>query len=67
MEILSLEASTTSAKAMLYHTGRGSFDVRTHEYAAGNYKNDTTIKRAESVFQQMMAAGRELADGQKLT
>ena len=41
MEILVLEASTTSAKAMLYHTEDRSFEVKVRAYT-GNYE-DVTI------------------------
>lgn len=65
MEILSLEASTTSAKAMLYHTTDGTFDVRAHEYHQ-DYSDCRYSDQAEQVYQQMMATGRELADGKKI-
>ena len=46
MEILVLEASTTSAKAMLYHTEDRSFEVKVRAYT-GNYE-DVTIHNAET-------------------
>ncbi len=64
MYILVLEASTTSAKAMLYNTADGTFEVKTKEYT-GNYE-DVTIHKAENVYQQMMALGKEVAGGKKI-
>ncbi len=61
MEILVLEASTTSAKAMLYHTEDRSFEVKVRAYT-GNYE-DVTIHNAENVYLDMVAVGRELLDG----
>lgn len=49
MHILVLEASTTSAKAMLYNTEDGTFDVKVKAYT-GNY-DDVTIHKAENVYQ----------------
>ena len=48
MEILVLEASTTSAKAMLYHTEDRNFEVKVRAYT-GNYE-DVTIHNAENVI-----------------
>ncbi|MCI5481041.1 MAG: FGGY family carbohydrate kinase [Lachnospiraceae bacterium] len=64
MYILVLEASTTSAKAMLYDTSDGSFEVKVRAYT-GNYE-DVTIHKAENVYQQMMALGSELAEGKEI-
>lgn len=64
MHILVLEASTTSAKAMLYNTEDGTFDVKVKAYT-GNY-DDVTIHKAENVYQQMIALGRDLAAGKKI-
>ena len=59
MNILVLEASTTSAKAMLYDTDTGKFDVKSRAYT-GNYE-DVTMHRADNVYEQMIALGREVA------
>ena len=64
MHILVLEASTTSAKAMLYSTKEHKFQVRTKPYT-GNYQ-DVTIHNAEHVFLDMMSVGRELAENQSI-
>ena len=56
MNILVLEASTTSAKAMLYDTDTGKFDVKSRAYT-GNYE-DVTMHRADNVYEQMIALGR---------
>ncbi len=61
MNILVLEASTTSAKAMLYRTGDHSFEVKTRAYP-GNYA-DVTIHDAQNVYQCMLSVGRELLAG----
>lgn len=61
MNVLVLEASTTSAKAMLYHTDDHSFDVKVRAYT-GNYE-DVTIHNAENVYRDMLAVGRELVAG----
>ena len=61
MNVLVLEASTTSAKAMYYHTEDQSFEVKVKNYT-GNYE-DVTIHNAEHVYQDMMAVGRELLAG----
>ena len=55
MEILVLEASTTSAKAMLYHTEDRSFEVKVRAYT-GNYE-DVTIHNAENVYLDMVSVG----------
>lgn len=64
MHILVLEASTTSAKAMLYNTEDNSYIVKAKPYT-GNYQ-DVTIHNAENVYLQMMALGKKLAKGQKI-
>lgn len=61
MNVLVLEASTTSAKAMLYHTEDHSFEVRVRAYT-GNYE-DVTIHNAENVYRDMVQVGRELVAG----
>lgn len=64
MEILVLEASTTSAKAMLYHTAEQSFEVKVRAYT-GNYE-DVSIHDAENVYQHMIGVGRELLNGRQV-
>jgi len=64
MEILVLEASTTSAKAMLYHTEDRNFEVKVRAYT-GNYE-DVTIHNAENVYLDMVAVGRELLAGRQV-
>lgn len=64
MNILVLEASTTSAKAMLYRTEDHSFEVKTRTYT-GNYE-DVTIHNAENVYLEMLAVGKEIAVGKKV-
>jgi gluconokinase len=64
MRILVLESSTASAKAMIYDTSDGSFQVQTRPYT-GNYE-DVRIHRADLVFEQTAALGRELAAGGKI-
>lgn len=64
MNVLVLEASTTSAKAMLYHTEDHSFEVRVRAYT-GNYE-DVTIHNAENVYRDMVQVGRELVAGRRV-
>lgn len=60
MEILALEASTTSVKAMLYHTDAASFEVLSREHSA----HRTAAERdAEEIFRQLMDLGRALLAG----
>ena len=65
MNILVLEASTTSAKALLYDTDACKFDVKVRAYT-GNYE-DVTIHDAENVYGQMIALGREVAKGKDIS
>lgn len=65
MNILVLEASTTSAKAMLYDTDTGKFDVKSRAYT-GNYE-DVTMHKADNVYEQMIALGREVAAGHEIS
>lgn len=64
MLILVLEASTTSAKAMLYNPETHESKVRVKTY--GKMYDDVTIHKAEQVFQEMAALGKELAQWQKV-
>lgn len=61
MWILALEASTTSAKAMLYDTEKGSFEERVKPYRA--MYSDDVLHDAEVVFDCMVELGKELAEG----
>lgn len=64
MHILVLEASTTSAKAMLYNTDNHSYKVKTKMYE-NNYK-DITLHDAENVFQSMTSLAKEMINGNKI-
>ena len=64
MLILVLEASTTSAKAMLYNSESGESKIRVKNY--GKMYDDLTIHKAEQVFLEMIYLGRELAQWQKV-
>ncbi len=64
MNILVLEASTTSAKAMVYDTETEKFDVESRAYT-GNYE-DVSIHKAENVYQQMVDLGKKMAKGKKI-
>lgn len=64
MHILVLEASTTSAKAMLYNTCNHSYIVKTKAYES-NYK-EITKHNAENVFQSMASLAKEIIDGKKI-
>lgn len=61
MWILALEASTTSAKAMLYNTDTGEFDEKTKAY--GRMNVEEVLHDAKTVFDCMAEVGRELSDG----
>ena len=63
MEILALEASTTSAKAMLYHTDTHTFEVVSKEYVG---QGDPNTRDADEIFRQTMAVGRQLAQGRSI-
>lgn len=62
MNILVLESSTSSAKAMLYHTGSGACEVAAQPYPAGANLNG--VQDAEQLFSLTMQMGRQLAQGQ---
>lgn len=64
MNILVMESSTANAKAMLYHTEDGTYEVKTEAYQS-KYE-DVSILDAEDSFQQTMKVGRELAAGRKI-
>lgn len=63
MEILALEASTTSAKAMLYHTDTNTFEVLSREHSA-QVRPDS--RSAEEIYLLVMKLGRELASGRRI-
>lgn len=63
MRILALEASTTSVKAMLYHTETGDFDVLAREHS----QQVTAAKRsADAIYALLLSLGRELAAGKQI-
>lgn len=63
MDILALEASTTSVKAMLYHTDTGTFEVRSREHSESI---DPGKRNAEEIYLLAMALGRDLAAGRQI-
>ncbi|MCL2828382.1 MAG: FGGY-family carbohydrate kinase [Oscillospiraceae bacterium] len=65
MNILALEFSTTSAKAMLYNTMTGTFAVKTRAYV---FEKGAKAGRQDSrvVFETSMAVGREIAAGKQI-
>ncbi len=64
MWILALEASTTSAKAMLYDMRTGRFTERTRSFRKANGAG--TVQDAETVYRYMVQTGRELAEGKEV-
>ncbi len=64
MNILVLEASTTSAKAMLYNTNDNSFQVEAQPY--GYMYDDITIHDAETVYESMIELGKRLSQGKEV-
>lgn len=63
MNILVLEASTTSAKAMLYDTSTDTVKVETRVY---ENNGDVTIHDAENIYQSMLAVGKTLTKDKKI-
>lgn len=61
MKILVLEASTTSAKSMVYDTETRGHAVRTKLFTPTN--TDLTVQDADAVFTELMALGREACRG----
>ncbi len=59
MLILGLEASTTSAKTMLFDTESGEIVTRDRRLALVGA--DTSVRDADAVYTQLMALGREVA------
>lgn len=58
MKILTLEASTTSAKSLLLDTETDALDVRTRRFSEGNVVRDGDV-----VHEELMALGREASAG----
>lgn len=65
MIILALEASTTSAKSMLFNTETQDFDVQVarFEIDEAEAETDAAVRNAEGVYTQLMALGRRAAAG----
>ena len=61
MQILILEASTSSAKAMIYDSQKGIIRVATRPYP--QELSDVTTHDAQGVYEQLMRLGREVAEG----
>lgn len=61
--ILALEASTTSAKTMLFDTDTGEVDVRARRF---EITGTSAVRDGDSIFTQLMALGREAASGRKI-
>lgn len=64
MWILALEASTTSAKAMLYDTSTGAFEEKTKPY--GKMHDEGVLHDAETVFTCMTEAGKAISRGKEV-
>lgn len=64
MNILVLESSTTSAKAMLYDTDRGTYEVKAKAYTLDS--DDVTIHNAQKVFLETAEVGKTLCAGKKV-
>lgn len=65
MWILALEASTTSAKAMLFDTDTDTFSERVKAY--GTMHPNELLHDAEKVFACMAEVGRDLAEGKDVS
>lgn len=64
MMILVLESSTSSAKAMLYHSEKGAVST-----SSKNYKAEDNVggkQNTHNIFLQTMQLGKQLAQGQKI-
>lgn len=61
MIILALEASTTSAKTMLFDTDSGDVSVRSRRFEVDG--PDAAVRDADAIFTQLVALGRESAAG----
>ena len=60
MKILALEASTTSAKTMLFDTDTQNVQVRTRRF---EIQGTSAVRDGDSIYTQLMALGREAAAG----
>ena len=65
MRILALEASTTSAKAMLYDTKSRTYEEKIKAY--GKMYDEEVLHDADKVFDCMAKIGRELAEGREIS
>ncbi|MDF2580295.1 MAG: hypothetical protein K0S49_1874, partial [Microbacterium sp.] len=64
MKILALEASTTSAKTMLFDTDTGAVAVRSRRFEVDG--PDSAVRDGDAIYIQLMALGREAAAGQRI-
>jgi gluconokinase len=64
MLILALEASTTSAKTMLFDTESGVLAVRSRRFEVDG--PDSAVRDGDAIYTQMMALGRESAAGRAI-
>ncbi|MFS0715261.1 FGGY-family carbohydrate kinase [Microbacterium sp. 2P01SA-2] len=64
MKILALEASTTSAKTMLFDTDTGAVSVRSRRFEVDG--PDSAVRDGDAIYIQLMALGREAAAGQRI-
>lgn len=63
MLILSLESSTSSAKAMLYDTETGVAQTKSATYKSCGVTNSKGVTKTEGVFQLTLSLGESLARG----
>ncbi|MCL2618737.1 MAG: FGGY family carbohydrate kinase [Defluviitaleaceae bacterium] len=66
MNILVLESSTTSAKAMVYDTDTRKFSVESRAYEFANADNASGEQDPRHVFETTVGLGRSLAAGRKI-
>ena len=64
MHILALEASTTSAKALLYNTADHTHTIKTKPFPL--YFNNPTLHDAENVFLETAALGKAISHGKPI-
>lgn len=64
MRILVLEASTTSAKAMLYDSTTKKFSVKNNPYQTSNL--DVTQHHVTDIYESMCDLGRQVIDGTEI-
>lgn len=65
MNILVLEASTSSAKAMIVNTNSGIMKTGDRRYRKENC--DSTLHNAEAITEQLIELGREIAKGYQIS